>query len=287
MNRIITPTTGQLRMLATIKGKEWLILESQLPKFALSALDASSRSESIDYDIEDFFELRPESTFDPVTGIATIWIHSVLLDSCPKIYEKLGLATCYSTIIADISFAIESGAKGILFCADSPGGTVSGCIEAATVISNLQIPSVAFCKSLACSAAYKLISGCTQIVTSPSALIGNIGSIIAWQDCTEFWAEMGIEFKALTSEGAELKSTFHLEPNETQVEFLQDSINESGLSFREHVIQGRTAAGATLDEEVFRAGWYAGDNAVALGLADGVGTIDDAKNALIQILQEK
>jgi len=97
---------------------------------------------------------------------------------------------------------------------------------------------------------------------------------------------MGITFKALTSEGAELKSTFHLEPNETQLAFLQESINEAGQQFRDHVTAGRTAAGVSLDDEVWRAGWYSGQRAGQIGLIDQVGTADDAKQWLLGQLVE-
>ena len=282
--KTITPTIPQLRMLASIRGKQWLVMESQLPAFALAALDATGPREGISISMEDCFELRPESTIDG-EGIATIHIHATLIDSCPPIYEKLGLVTRYETIQGEIKSAMESGAKGILFIVDSPGGTVSGNVECADFIASLPLPTVAFCKGLACSAAYKISAGCGYIIASQSATVGNIGTILSWADCSEMWKEMGIEFKAITSEGADLKSTFHLEPNADQLAFLQEEINRAGEQFRQHVIAGRGAAGATLDDEIWRAGWYSGERAGMLGLIDDIGTEDDAREVLIGMMQ--
>lgn len=281
----ITPNIGQLRMLSSLRGQQWLARPDAIQAYALAALDVPEKANALNVTIEDYFELRPLAMIDP-NGIAHIHVHSMLMNSCPAIYEKLGLVTCYSTLISEMAAAVNNGAKAILFHIDSPGGTVSGNIEASNYAANLPIPTASYCAGLACSAAYKFAAGTGAIIASESAQVGNIGTIMAWQDCSEFWASQGIEFKALTSEGADLKSTFHLEPNESQLAFLQESIDEAGATFREHVANGRANAGATIDPEVWRAGWYSGEHAMMLGLIDGIGTAEDAVNYLLGELQK-
>lgn len=278
--RTITPTISQLRMLSSIKGKQWMMLPESMQTFALAALDVPEKSSALNIQIEDFFELRPEAVLD-ADGIAHIHIHGALVDSCAAIYEKLGLCTRYATIRGEVAAAVEQGAKGILFHANSPGGTVSGCVEAAREIMEISIPTASYCSGLACSACYKLIAGTDAIIASESATVGNIGTIMSWMDCSEFWKEYGIEFKALTSEGADLKSTFHLEPNATQIAFLQAGIDQAGRQFREHVTAGRERAGAEIDPEIWRAGWYSGERAGALGLIDGIGSAEEARQWLV------
>lgn len=278
--KTITPTISQLRMLASIRGQQWMIRPDMIQQFALAALDVPEKANALGIQLEDFFELRPAAAIDG-DGIAHIHIHSALVDSCPAIYEKLGLCTRYSTITAETTAAVEAGARGIVYHVDSPGGTVSGCVETAKMIANLPIPTIAHCHGLACSAAYKLAAGCDAIVATESATVGNIGTIMSWMDCSEFWRSNGIEFKAIVSEGADLKSTFHLEPDEAQVEFLQESINEAGKAFRDHVAAGRAAAGATLSDEVWRAGWYSGKRAGELGLIDDIGDAESARQRLL------
>ena len=281
----ITPSIGQLRMLASLRGQQWLARPDAIQAYALAALDVPEKANALNVTIEDYFELRPESMIDP-NGIGHVHVHSMLMESCPAIYEKLGLVTRYQTIIAETKSMINGGAKAILFHINSPGGTVSGNIEASKFVQSIGIPTASYCHGLACSAAYKFASGTGAIIASESAQVGNIGTIMHWQDCTEFWAMQGIEFKALTSEGADLKSTGHLEPDEKQLAFLQESINEAGAVFREHVAAGRSAAGATLDPEVFRAGWYDGEHAMQLGLIDAIGTAEDATNYLLGLISK-
>jgi ClpP class serine protease len=285
----ITPNTSQLRLLASLKSQQWMIRPDLVQDVALASLEATEKAsgeQRADSYWELFYTLRKPAAIDS-NGIAHIEVRGALMDRAPKLYEQLGLATRYSTIVAESSEMKAAGAKGILYHVDSPGGTVAGAIEGGAAITDLGLPTVAYCNGLACSAAYWLASGASQIIAAPSATIGNIGAIISWADCDAFWEEMGITFKALVSEGADLKSTFHLEPDATQLEFLQKSIDQVGEDFRDHVAKGRAAAGATLDDEVWRAGWYSGERALALGLADGIGPVSDAIDALTQMIQNQ
>lgn len=249
-------------LLSFIRSRPWAITAQGLKGLA------SHANSKLDYSLEDFFELRPETAIKD--GTAVVHVHGALVDSCPAIYEKLGMVTRYSTIIADIADVTAQGAKQIVLVINSPGGTVAGIKEAADAIAASRIPITSYCAGLACSAAYHLAAGTKRITASPSATVGNIGTIMSWADDSEFWSAIGIEWKALFNEGADLKSTGHLEPNDTQLAFLQEQINESGKAFGDHVRKHRPG----IDKEVFRAGWYSGEKAKSLGLVDAIGRLD-------------
>lgn len=253
-----------LPLLNFIGSKSWAI---SMP--GIHSLAGHAKSD-ISLEFEDFFELRPESVLTE-NGTAIIHVHSALVDSCPPIYEKLGLVTSYDTISEDIEEAQNNSAERICFVFDTPGGTVSGLEEMGTEIAGLSIPTMAFCK-FACSAGYYLAAACDTIIASPSSMVGNIGTILSWADTDKFWNDMGVVFKAITNEGADLKSTFHLEPDASQLEFLQNWITDTGNAFRAHVELYRP----WIDAEVFRAGWYSGDKAGMLGLIDGMSTLENA-----------
>lgn len=287
-------TSNSIQAAAAIINRPWLIMQSALPKLASAIASAPSRSESLDeITLADFFEIRPPSYTiqdkdqdgnpqGPMIGV--VHIHQALVDSCPPIYEKLGFMTSYPTLEREIEGMLQAGADGLLLVHDSPGGTVQGNREIAELVADLEIPVVSYALGLMCSASYKIAAGSDKIIASPSAVVGNIGSILSWANLEEFWRSMGVRFEALTSEGADLKSTFHTEPDLRQREFLQEGINESGRQFREHVSAGREAAGATLDPEVFRAGWYSGETAIALGLVDGIGDVSGAMQLLRELI---
>lgn len=217
-----------------------------------------------DVDIDDFYDLRKNPEI--IEGVGHIHIKSMLTNGAPKIYEKLGIVTSYDTIKTEIEGAMMAGAGAIVLHINSGGGSVNGAFELARWIAALEIPTASVVTSCACSAAYMLASATNRIEATETAIVGNIGAIMAWYDYTGLLREMGIEAKALTNEGATLKSTFHLEPNAEQLAFLQESINQTGEKFKAFVSERRP----DLDPEVFRAGWYAGESALALGLIDEI-----------------
>jgi ClpP class serine protease len=63
-----------------------------------------------------------------------------------------------------------------------------------------------------------------------------------------------------------------VEPDQTQLAFLQAKIDEMGGQFRQWVQGNR----AKIDPEVFRAGWYSGKQAESLGLVNAISNYTDA-----------
>ena len=236
--------------------KLWATDEAQLAKVAVASFD--------DVTIDDFYNTRPDLAISE-DGQAVIYIQGLLTNGLPKIYEKAGIVTSYDTVTEEINTAIAGGAQTITFHINSGGGSVNGAIELSRYIASLPIQTASVVTSCACSAAYMIASATDRIAASETAIVGNIGVILSWYDYSRMFDSMGIEPKAITSEGADLKSTFHLEPNDEQLAFLQEGVNQTGTTFREFVSSQRS-----VDAEVFRAGWYSGSQALGLGLVDEI-----------------
>lgn len=215
----------------------------------------------LEYD--DFYVERPDVMIE--NGIATISIQGLLIDGMPKIYEKMGLVTSYAAIKSEIESAIFAGAQAIQLNIDSGGGSINGAIELSRYISRLTIPTASMVTSCACSAAYMLACATNYIEATETAQVGNIGAIMTWDDYTAYDQQRGIEEKAIYNIGATLKSTFHTAPNDEQIAFLQDTVNQHGQIFNDFVKSQRF-----VDDEVFRAGWYYGEKALQLGLIDKI-----------------
>ena len=208
---------------------------------------------------------------------AVVDVSGILLDNMPPKLADYGFAD-YRAIRADIAKAdqlFEEGqTDGTIVRVDSPGGMARGMLETAEALHNAKAPTVAYCDGVACSAAYGIASQADGIAAMPSAVVGNIGTILTWMDWTGLWDFLGVKPKAIVNEGADLKSTFHLEPDEIQLEFLQEHVDELGQQFKELVMRTR---GDVLSAEVFRAGWYSGKTAQALGLIDGQADPEDGE----------
>jgi signal peptide peptidase SppA len=215
-------------------------------------------------------------------GIANIDIYGVTGKRLSSIEKACG-ACDYNDLEAEIGLALEAGAKAILFTIDSGGGAAIGCSEIANLIAGLSIPTAAFVDNVCASAAYYMASGADYIICTNSALIGSIGVIAPWVDASMMYSLVGLKFEAITNEGADLKATGHgpsLTPE--QREYLQGQVNDLAREFKEFVAANRPAS---LSQEVWRAGAYHGSRAVALGLADRIGTIQDAYTDLQLAIQ--
>jgi len=223
-------------------------------------------------DLSYFVNKRPAFRTD-ADGVAHVWIYGPLLQDAAPVERDLG-ATDYAQIIAELA---TEGIRGVLLHADSPGGTVSGAIEAAKAIESLSVPCVSFVHGCAASAGLKLVAGSDYIVASPSATVGNIGTIMVWADTSAMLGAMGVELNAITNEGATLKSTGHLASlTDEQLAFLQEGIDQAGADFKAHVAANRP----NIDPEVWKAGWYSGERALSLGLIDEIG---DERTALARL----
>lgn len=231
--------------------------------------------------MEDFFTPRQTLTIDE-NGVAFIDVKGALMDNAPPIYEKLLGGTDYRTIRNEIAEAQD--ARAIVLNIDSPGGTVAGLEEASDAIANSKVPVAAYCDGMACSAAYYLASAADSIAASPSADVGNIGTVLAWYDDSAFMEAMGFSLEVITNEGADLKGTFRDSPmTDAQREFLQDETDRIGEEFKNHVIANRPG----IDPEVFRAGWYHGKRAGELGLVDAICTHNEALGAVMAAVELK
>jgi ClpP class serine protease len=191
--------------------------------------------------------------------------------------EKICGATDYLDIQQITDDAIKRNAKGILYNFDSSGGMVRGCEDLAHYISKLPIPTQAYTDSRCNSAAYWLASACNEIMASSSSDVGSIGVILPWVDKSKVWEVEGLKYDPLINEGADLKAAGS-GPSLTDVQkrYLQESVNYVGEKFQQFVNDHRE-----VKPIVFRAGTYFGDQAVKIGLVDGVGSYDDAYKALL------
>jgi len=220
--------------------------------------------------------------------IAVVPVKGLLLPDAPPIHEMLGNST-YKGIRQALGSALaDESIDGVLLDCDSGGGAVAGCIEVAELIAEYPKPLVANIDGLGCSACYKLASSADAIISTKSSNIGNIGAIMTYADMSKLYESMGVEIKAFVSEGASLKSTFHVPSlTEEQEEFLQHNINQAGEVFREHVRKQRKG----IDEKVFDARWVTGDEQIKLGLADGIGgvveALDNLDDKINQIRKQK
>lgn len=245
-----------------------------------SNLQANLKEAKGDWDFSDFVNVRKDMMINE--SVATIYIQGATLNKAPEIYKALG-NTDYQDVIADLDQALEAGAKGVILEIDSCGGTVQGCKELADKVANYPLPVVTYYNGMGCSAAYKTGCGGDVIIATPTSIVGNIGTILCFTDTSKMYESYGINVEAITNDGATLKDTFHRLPlTDDQRDFLTDGINSNGEAFQNHVKANRP----TIDDEVWKAGWYSGERAIELGLIDMTGDYDSALETINELINE-
>jgi len=168
----------------------------------------------------------------------------------------------------------DSTVSEIVLDVDSPGGTVTGTPEAAETIERAaqEKPVVAFTGGMMASAAYWLSAPCDAIFAAPSADIGSIGVYAALLDVSRKLDNEGVrvelfkqgKFKAMGFPGVPL--------TEEQREHIQKGVDDVADWFKGFVTANRPA----VPTEAMEGQTYMGRDAVAIGLADQIGTLADA-----------
>jgi len=174
----------------------------------------------------------------------------------------------------------DPGVKAVVLRLNSPGGTV-----AASDIMHHRLlefkrrtrkPVVACVVGLGCSGAYYLACGCDGIMTQPSAVTGNIGTIFQTFSVAGTMKKIGI--KAVTIKSGKLKdmaSPLHdLSDDERQV--LEGIIEDLYQQFLAVVAKGRPGLGEQKIRELADGRVFTAKQALAEGLIDRIGYLTDA-----------
>lgn len=173
----------------------------------------------------------------------------------------------------------DSSVKAVVLRVNSPGGTVTASDTIYDMIKGFRKrtgkPVIVSIQEVAASGAYYVSCSADQIVTQPTSVVGSIGVIFTTFDVVGTMDKIGV--RSYTVKSGQLKdmgSPFKaMTPAERQV--MQDLIDQYFARFRMIVQTNRKLSDdqttAVTDGRVF-----SGEQAVALKLADRLGTLDDA-----------
>lgn len=209
-------------------------------------------------------------------GVAVIPIHGTLVRRTVGLEAESGL-TSYTSLAAQLDAAIANPAvSAILLDVDSPGGESGGVFDLADRIraASQVKPVWAVANDMAFSAAYALASAASRVFVSRTGGVGSIGVIAMHVDQSEKDAQDGVHYTAVFAGDRKNDLNPH-EPISSEAHaFLKAEVNRIYGLFVETVARHRgIEASAVRDTE---AGLFFGQAAVAMGLADAIGSFDDA-----------
>jgi ClpP class serine protease len=161
----------------------------------------------------------------------------------PGIAELFGLAT-YDMVHAAADTVRSEGIDHLVLHLDSPGGMVTGCMEAADRLLQLRQEGVnitAYSDTVMGSAAYWLAAAADEIVTAPTAMVGSIGCMAMFMDQSEMFAKAGLKPEFFVNKGSEAKlygKPGHPWTDEARASF-QESVDSVGAEFKGFLAEHR------------------------------------------------
>lgn len=174
----------------------------------------------------------------------------------------------------------------VVFNVDSPGGTVAGVSEAASIIRQGAAikPTYAIANSEMASAAYWMASqvGPGHLIASPSADVGSIGVFAMHEDVSQMLADAGV--KVTTFSVPEHKTEFspYSAVSEDATAHAMQKINDTYDRFVADVARGRSATTASVKADYGKGRSFHASDALTRGMVDRVATLPDVVQELMR-----
>lgn len=182
------------------------------------------------------------------------------------------------SIIDSLNAAFDTAeAKAVVLRIDSPGGSPVQADEVYREIKRLRAkdpkkPVYAVIGDMGASGAYYMAAAADRIYVNPASLVGSIGVIMPGFGVPSLMQKLGVEDRTMTA-GAHknlLSPTRTVDPAEREhVQGVLDAVH------RQFIAAVKAGRGNRLsgNPELFSGYFWNGEQAIALGLADGVGSL--------------
>lgn len=224
-------------------------------------------------------------TFDnaPKDSTAIIPVHGTML--------KYGTMCSYGT--TEIASVVREAAdsrniSSIVLDMDSGGGSVDAIapmLDAVRYAQGKQKAVVAYC-DLCASAAYYVASACNEIVAGNevSAELGSIGVMMSFMDYAKYYEDRGIKQHTIYSNLSDYKNLpFEAAKRGDYKAIRDEELDPLARDFQEAVKSGRGARLQLETEGLLRGRMFYAKDAVRVGLADRIGTLQSAVESSRQL----
>ena len=256
---------------SSLDASLWAILPEKLPEArrllsqAPRFLDDYPKEPSAAYYAPDGSLFRPGSGTPPASGlVAVIDIQGVLFARSEYYLDMQDYGNLVEAAAAD------ERVRAVVLRIDSPGGVAIGVAGLAGIISEAarRKPVVAFSTGLCCSAALWIASSARAVYCSDATVrMGSIGVMASLADDSSYLDKLGIKIHALYSSLSPDKNRLENEALEGKHEpYIRSVLDPLAQAFIAHVKARRPGVAP----EALTGNTYFAEEAVALGLADGL-----------------
>lgn len=212
-----------------------------------------------------------------VNRVAVLPLFGTIFPRANMMTEMSGAtsAESFSKYFSDLVNDPEISA--IVLDVDSPGGAVYGVDELSRKIFDARgtKPIVAVANHSMASAAYWIATAADEVIVSPSGEVGSIGVFAMHKDISAGLEKEGIKVSLISAGKYKVEGNPYEPLAEEARAALQKDVDEVYDTFIEAVARNRGVKAALVRDSFGEGRMVAARQAVALGMADRVGTLDE------------
>ena len=231
---------------------------------------------------EKYVESKVKDNLKAKKKVAIIYANGQIVDGTQN-REVAGAR--FAQVISEVR--ADSTVKAVVFRVNSPGGSVfaSEQIKAEIDLTAKVKPVIASYGDYAASGGYWISNNCDKIFSNATTLTGSIGVFSMIPDISgtvKDIAHLNIVKIGSNKHSGMLSLTSPLDPEET--EYMQASVERIYDRFVNIVSQGRDLEPAFVDS-IAQGRVWTGADALQIGLVDEIGTLEDALNYAINVVE--
>ncbi|MBL4761406.1 MAG: S49 family peptidase [Gammaproteobacteria bacterium] len=237
-----------------------LLTSSVLPKIAQGPVDDAE---------------RVGLPVQKVGNVSVISLEGVMVRNAGMWGRYFGLASTDHIRMAMLAASTDDDIEYIVMKVNSPGGSVDGLAEAGDVIAEVNKikPVIVQVEGMMCSAAVYLGSQASKIYAGRMDMIGSIGTKMMLYDLSEKFEKDGIKSIAIDTGKHKSAGAMGTKVTDEQIAEFQRIVDVYFDDFLSMVVKGRGISREELEKYADGRVYFA-EEAVSMGLIDGISTID-------------
>lgn len=210
-------------------------------------------------------------------GVSVIPLHGVMVQRADWFMQVCGLLSTDQVGQLVDAAAADDSVDAIVLDIDSPGGSVFGTAElgAKVAAAGKKKPVIGVANAMAASAAYWVGTQTTELVVTPSGMVGSVGVYSLHVDRSAELEEAGLKVTLVSSTPEKVAGHEFGPLDPVGLADRQGTVDGYYRQFLSAVATGRKTSTATVQETFGKGGMVLAAEAVQRGMADKVGTLDD------------
>lgn len=209
-------------------------------------------------------------------NVAVVDISGPLTNSDSFWNDLFGIKSYNSIRNSLIEAASDPEVKQIVMNIDSPGGSPAGLPDVSSLIQKISaaIPVTAYTAGHMTSAAYWLGSAADKVYAGPTATVGSIGVITTHFDVTKNLEKEGVTPTVIRAGDKKALGGPYEELSKEAKAEIQGQLDHLHDVFIGQVADHRGMSAGDVKKNLADGATYIGEQAVSIGLADGITTLD-------------